>query len=120
MPVLPLVGSRSARPGSSSPEASAVSIIDFATRSLTEPVGFWPSSFAYRRTPSFGARRCSSTSGVEPTRSSSELTTLLRTAGHRGEEHDRGTGRNGRVQPVQRPDVLALEEDVDERRDRLA
>ena len=46
MPVLPLVGSSSSRPGSSSPEASAASIIAFAMRSLIEPVGFWPSSFA--------------------------------------------------------------------------
>ena len=46
MPVLPLVGSSSSRPGVSSPAASAVSIISFATRSLIEPVGFWPSSFA--------------------------------------------------------------------------
>ena len=40
MPVLPLVGSSSSRPGSSSPAASAASIIAFATRSLIEPVGF--------------------------------------------------------------------------------
>jgi hypothetical protein len=46
MPVLPLVGSRSSRPGSSSPEDSAASTIVFAIRSLIEPVGFWPSSFA--------------------------------------------------------------------------
>jgi hypothetical protein len=46
MPVLPLVGSSSARPGSSSPDASAASIIASATRSLIEPVGFAPSSFA--------------------------------------------------------------------------
>ena len=46
MPVLPEVGSSSSRPGSSSPAASAASIIDSATRSLIEPVGFWPSSFA--------------------------------------------------------------------------
>jgi hypothetical protein len=46
IPVFPLVGSRSARPGSSSPEASAASIIALATRSLIEPVGFCPSSFA--------------------------------------------------------------------------
>ena len=46
MPVFPLVGSSSSRPGSSSPEASALSIIALATRSLIEPVGFWPSSFA--------------------------------------------------------------------------
>src|SRR4051794_19095545 len=70
MPVLPLVGSSSSRPGWSSPAASAVSIIDLATRSLIEPVGFAPSSFAYSRTDGFGARRESSTSGVLPTRSS--------------------------------------------------
>ena len=46
MPVLPLVGSSRRRPGSSSPEASAASIIAFATRSLIEPVGFCASSFA--------------------------------------------------------------------------
>ena len=40
MPVLPLVGSSSIRPGVSSPEASAASIIDFATRSFVDPVGF--------------------------------------------------------------------------------
>ena len=57
MPVLPEVGSSSSRPGSSSPAASAASIIASATRSLIEPVGFWPSSFAYSRTDGFGARR---------------------------------------------------------------
>jgi hypothetical protein len=46
MPVLPLVGSSSSRPGVSSPDASAASIIATATRSLIDPVGFWPSSFA--------------------------------------------------------------------------
>jgi hypothetical protein len=44
--VLPDVGSSSSRPGSSSPDASAVSIIASATRSLIEPLGFWLSSFA--------------------------------------------------------------------------
>ena len=44
-PVLPDVGSSRCRPVVSSPEASAASIIDLATRSLIEPVGFWPSSF---------------------------------------------------------------------------
>jgi hypothetical protein len=46
MPVLPEVGSRIVCPGSISPCSSAASIIHFATRSLTEPVGFVPSSFA--------------------------------------------------------------------------
>ena len=39
---------------------------DRATRSLTEPVGFWDSSFAQIRTPGFGLNRLSSTSGVFP------------------------------------------------------
>ena len=42
MPVLPLVGSSSSWPGSS----SAASTIASAMRSLIEPVGFCPSSFA--------------------------------------------------------------------------
>ena len=42
MPVLPLVGSSSSWPGAS----SAASTIARATRSLVEPVGFCPSSFA--------------------------------------------------------------------------
>ena len=46
MPVLPEVGSRIVWPGSIAPSASAASIIDLATRSLTDPVGLWPSSFA--------------------------------------------------------------------------
>jgi hypothetical protein len=46
MPVLPEVGSRIVWPGVIAPSASATSIIDFATRSLTEPVGFCPSSLA--------------------------------------------------------------------------
>src|SRR5690349_14690936 len=78
MPVLPLVGSRSSRPGSSSPDSSAASIIAFATRSLIDPVGFWPSSFAYRRTDSFGVSRFSSTRGVDPTRESRLSATTLR------------------------------------------
>src|SRR3954452_4985894 len=120
MPVFPLVGSSSSRPGSSSPEASAASIIALATRSLIEPVGFWPSSFAKIRTPSLGERRCSSTSGVLPTRSSSEVTVRLGTAGHGREEHQGGAVLHRGVQAVQRADVLALEEDVDKRRYPLA
>ena len=52
------------------PSASAASIIDFATRSFTEPVGLLPSSFAKIRTPSLGDRPGNSTSGVLPTASS--------------------------------------------------
>jgi len=42
MPVFPLVGSITCAPGSS----AASSSMAFATRSLIEPVGFCPSSFA--------------------------------------------------------------------------
>ena len=66
MPVLPEVGSRIVLPGSIRPSASAASIIDLATRSLTEPVGLWPSSLAKILTSGFGERRGSSTSGVLP------------------------------------------------------
>jgi hypothetical protein len=66
MPVLPLVGSSTMRSGVSSPDSSAAAIRYLAMRSLTEPVGFWPSSLAKKRTPGLGLRRCSSTSGVLP------------------------------------------------------
>jgi hypothetical protein len=66
MPVLPDVGSRMAWPGAIAPLASAASIIDLATRSLTEPVGFWPSSLAKILTPGFGDSVGSSTRGVLP------------------------------------------------------
>ena len=66
MPVLPEVGSRIVWPGAIAPFSSASSIIERATRSLTEPVGLRDSSFAQMRTPGFGDRRFSSTSGVLP------------------------------------------------------
>ena len=69
IPVLPEVGSSTVWPGAIAPSASAASIIAFATRSLTEPVGLRPSSFAKIRTPGFGERRGSSTKGVLPTAS---------------------------------------------------
>src|SRR5690242_9305588 len=114
MPVLPLVGSSSWRPGSSSLEASAASIIAFATRSLIDPVGFSPSSFAYRRTDGLGASRRSSTSGVLPTRSSRLGTTieLGTAAGHRREQDHRRPDRDGRLEPVERAHILAFDIDV--------
>ena len=66
MPVLPEVGSRIVWPGRISPCSSADSISDRATRSFTDPVGFADSSFAQMRTPGFGEKRLSSTSGVLP------------------------------------------------------
>src|SRR5215210_6742848 len=117
MPVLPLVGSSSSRPGSSSPDASAASIIALATRSLIEPVGFWPSSLAYRCTDGFGASRASSTSGVLPTRSRSEGAVAALPTGHGGEEDDRRPRAYRRLEAFLRPHVLALDVDVDERGD---
>src|SRR5437867_8453559 len=111
MPVLPLVGSSSSRPGSSSPAASAVSTMALATRSLIEPVGFWPSSFAYSRTPG-GASRASSTRGVFPTRSRSEAASALDPTGHGGEEDHFGVLGHCRLEPVERADVPAIDVDV--------
>src|SRR5580765_525846 len=110
MPVLPLVGSSSIRPGASSPDASAASTIDLATRSFVEPVGFCPSSFAYRRTPS-GAMRESSTRGVPPTRSSREFAGLDPT-GHGGEENDGRGILDGRLEIMEDAYVLAVHVDV--------
>src|SRR6185295_3720494 len=111
MPVFPLVGSSSSRPGSSSPDCSAASIIAFATRSLIEPVGFWPSSFANRRTSPSGF---SSTSGVLPTRSSSDAATcgLTGTARHRRQEDHGVAVRNLRLVAVARANVLSADVDV--------
>ena len=66
MPVLPEVGSRIVWPGRIRPFSSASSISARATRSLTEPVGLNDSILAQMRTPGFGLRRRSSTSGVLP------------------------------------------------------
>src|SRR5262245_30517109 len=69
------------------------------------------------RTPG-GERRCNSTTGVLPIRSSSEAATtpvLLAAipARHRGQEHDRRALADGCVQPVARPYVLAVHVEVD-------
>src|SRR3954451_17116795 len=71
------------------------------------------------RTPSFGVRCVSSTSGVLPTSSSSEVAVMLGTAaGHRGQQDHRRVVRDGCVESLrQRAHVLALEVHVDERRD---
>src|SRR5437588_4791557 len=116
MPVFPLVGSRSSRPGCNSPAASAASIIALATRSLIEPVGFSPSSFAYMRTDGFGVSRLSSTSGVLPTRERRlSATSGLRTAAGHGREQDhRGAECDRRLDAGERAHVFALDVDVHE------
>src|SRR5947209_2773205 len=67
-------------------------------------------------TPAFGVRRASSTSGVLPTRSSSEGWSLAAT-GHRGQEDHGLPLSHGSVEPVEGAHVLALDVDVHERRD---
>src|SRR5229473_6068933 len=116
MPVFPLVGSSSSRPGCNSPDASAASIIAFATRSLIDPVGFSPSSFAYMRTDGFGVSRLSSTSGVLPTseRRLSATRGLCTAAGHGREQDDCRAERNRRLEAVERAHVFALDVDVHE------
>src|SRR3989442_10662858 len=103
MPVLPLVGSSSSRPGCSSPDVSAASIIAFAPGSLIDPVGFWPSSLAKMRTDGFGASRLSSTSGVFPTRERRLSATrgALDTAGHGGEQDHGRAVLDGGVEAVE-------------------
>src|SRR5439155_25046165 len=89
-------------------------------------------------TPAFGVSRVSSTSGVLPTRSSSDfdVANLIpseakglappaqnaqhfarRTTGHRRQQDDCLPLRNRSVEPVERADVLALHVDVHERGD---
>src|SRR5262245_8533045 len=115
MPVFPLVGSRSRRPGSSSPDASAASSIALATRSLIEPLGFCPSSLAYSRTPDLGESRGSSTSGVDPTRSSSDAAVVLASTGHGRKQDELITVSDRGLEPVARAHVLTAEIDVHER-----
>src|SRR5215218_5431616 len=124
MPVLPLVGSSSFRPGSSTPAASASSIIALATRSLIEPVGFWPSSLAYSWTVSerlaAAASRGSSISGVQPTVSSSDgrvSVGLAQPTGDSRKQDDRLALGDRRVQALARADVLAAHVHVHEARE---
>src|SRR5438270_879632 len=119
MPVLPDEGSRIVCPGCSEPSASATSTMARAMRSFTEPVGFWPSSLARMRTPGLGLRAESSTSGVLPTRSSTDRCTVtwrrLRSAAGDGrEDGDDVVGTDGRVELVEVANVVVVPVDVDE------
>src|SRR2546421_958120 len=71
------------------------------------------------RTDGFGVSRGSSTSGVLPTRSSSDEATvrLELSTGHRRQQDDRCPFTNRRLDAVERAHVLALDVDVHERRD---
>src|ERR1700761_5684543 len=77
MPVLPELGSNRVAPGVRRPSSSASRIIWRAMRSLTDPPGFWPSIFPRMRTFGLGDRRLTSTSGVLPIMSRTELKTVM-------------------------------------------
>src|SRR5215218_7717216 len=113
MPVLPLVGSRIVAPGVSCPSFSARRIMLSAARSLIEPVGFWSSSLAHRRTSGDGERLGSPTSGVPPTESISESNRISGgAAGHgRQDHHGVAVGDRG-FEATGEPDVLVVDVDV--------
>src|SRR5262245_54651213 len=136
MPVLPLVGSSRIVSGVILPARSASSISDLAIRSLTLPVGLWPSSLANRRTPGFGLKRCNSTSGVWPI-ASTMLANLIWSRTYKfplSRARERGLGGEGpssaasdgrqdrhrvarferRLQPSEVADVLVVDVHVDE------
>src|SRR5215204_1691911 len=113
MPVLPLDGSTRVAPGASLPVFSASSTIALAMRSLTLPVGFWPSSLAHRRTPGRGDSRGSPTRGVLPMASARSSWRTL-TSGDRGQDRDHvAVGQLG-VEGAEEADVLVVDVDVDE------
>jgi len=56
-------------PTTRSPSASAASTMRLATRSLTDPPGFWPSNLAQMATSGDGDSGASETRGVPPMRS---------------------------------------------------
>src|ERR687891_2023668 len=88
IPVLPEVGSRITLSLVSSPEASPDSTIASAIRSLTDPVGFWPSSLTHSRTSGVGERLWTWTSGVLPIKSRTDLY-FKSTAGDGRQQRDR-------------------------------
>src|SRR5262245_61562962 len=118
MPVLPDDGSRIVAPGFRTPSRSASSTILSAMRSLDDPPGFWPSSFAQIRTSGFGDSRCTPTSGVSPMRprTSSYLTgsTRSRAAGDRGQDREHVAVGHLRVETLEVADVVVVLVDVDE------
>src|SRR3990170_1978929 len=113
MPVLPEVGSRMVEPGRSRPSFSAAATIASPTRSLTEPVGFWSSSFAHSRTWGDGESRGSPTSGVPPTVSTSE-SKRMSAAGDCGQDHHGLAVGHRRRQATGEAHVLVVDVDVDE------
>src|SRR5688500_6086835 len=109
-------------PGATAPRASASSISERATRSFTEPVGLWLSSFAQMRTPGFGESFFSSTSGVCPIASivspylpphgrlsmRGPVTEKRLAPGHRREDHQRVRVGQWRVETLEHAHVLVV------------
>src|SRR5271157_1802782 len=124
MPVLPDVGSMSTwsgLPGTSTPECSASSMSDSATRSFTEPPGFCPSSFMKMRAEGFGLNALMSTIGVLPIISSTDgynvmdrLPEPTSAPGHGREDRHLGPVLDGRVEALQVAHVVVVDVDVHE------
>src|SRR5574338_1066361 len=114
MPVFPDVGSSTMRSFVSTPRRSASSIMYFAMRSFTLPLGFCPSSLAYRRTDGLGLIRGISTSGVLPMASIRLSYSTSAATGERGQDRDGIAFLHARIELVEVPDVFVVEVDVDE------
>ena len=120
IPVFPLVGSRSSRPGSSSPEASALSIIAFATRSLMRAGRILALELRVeadarmgRKAGQLDERRVADR--LEERRSQRALAARHR----RQEDHGRALAHR-RVEALERAHVFAVQVDVDEGGDPVA
>src|SRR6478609_10658351 len=116
MPVLPDDGSRIVAPGRSAPSSSASSIILRAMRSLDDPPGFWPSSFAQIFTPGLGDSWCTPTSGVLPIspRTLSCFGTCSSAARDRGEDGQHVAVLQIGVEATEVADVVVVLVDVHE------
>src|ERR1700689_4974313 len=124
MPVLPEVGSIrtwSGLPGTSTPVRSASSTSDSATRSLTDPPGFCPSSLMKMLAAGLGLSALMSIIGGLPMRSSTAgynvMVVELRrapAAGHGRQDGHLGAVGDGRVQALQVAHVVVVDVNVHE------
>src|ERR1700736_2827780 len=121
MPVLPEVESRITLPGRSSPRSSPTSIILRAARSLTDPPGLKPSSFARIRTPGRSrpaVSRVISSIGVLPISSSTlparAIGTIVRlaSAGDGWDDRDVVAILDLRFKLAQETDIVAVQIDI--------
>src|SRR3954462_4914968 len=127
IPVFPEVASSRIEPGRRRPRASRSSISARATRSLTEPVGFAPSSFTNRRMAGSGeslgtptrlvwpiAATMSSNAGAVTVEARGGEITTTSASGDRGQKPDLVAVGDGGLEAREVPDVLAVEVDVHE------